>query len=96
MRRKSAAWMVALGVGLGVAAPIAAYADSADTKVPMEKLPEAVQQTVQQRAQGADVKEVARLSDDGKLYKAEIKKKDFTEYLYIEQTGKVVGEHVSK
>jgi hypothetical protein len=96
MIRKSAAWMVALGVGLGVAAPIAAYADSADTKVPMQQVPEAVRQTVQQRAQGADIKEVARLSDDGKLFTAEIKKKDTTEYLYIEQSGKVVGEHVSK
>jgi len=89
-----AAMLIPAAIALGSVSSLA-FADDSET-VKMEQLPAATRETIQSRAQGGKVEEIAKLSDDNRLFKAEIKKGDIKDYLYVDSSGKVVGEHVKK
>jgi hypothetical protein len=72
------------------------HADDEAATVTLNQLPAATRETIQTRAQGGKIDEIEKLSDDNRLFKAEIKKGDTKDYLYVDSMGKVVGEHVKK
>jgi hypothetical protein len=91
-----AALFIPAAVALGSFPSGVAHADDADTKVNIDQLPKPTRDTIEKKAQGGQLEEVDKLSDDGHLFKAEIKKGDAKEYLYVDSTGKVVGQHMKK
>ena len=79
----------ALGCALAASAASAAFAD--ETKVPLDQLPGAVRDTVTKEATGGKIDEVKKVSDDGKLFKAEITKAGQEYVLYLDDSGKILG-----
>jgi hypothetical protein len=78
------------GAALGCAlATSAAFAD--ETKVPLEQLPAGVRDTVTKEATGGKIEAVKKVSDDGKLFKADIEKAGEEFVLYLDDTGKILG-----
>src|SRR5262245_1093976 len=64
--------MVSCALSLAALAPSAALADDTN-QIAMDQLPKPVRETIQREAQGGRVDEVSKISDDGHLFKAEIK-----------------------
>jgi hypothetical protein len=83
-------------IAAGSLSTLTALADDADSKINMDQLPAPARSTIEARAQGGRVEEIAKLSDDNRLFKAEVKKGDRKDYLYVNAAGKVVGEHIEK
>ncbi len=74
-------WILFTVAGLSLGGVLPSTTAWADTKkdeveVPMAQLPEPVRTTVEREAQGGHVDGVDRLTDDARLFKAEIKKQD--------------------
>jgi hypothetical protein len=63
-----------------------------DQKIPLEKLPAAVRDTLTKEAQGGQIEGVKLVSDDGKLYMADVKIAGSEYDLYVTNDGKLVGK----
>jgi hypothetical protein len=88
---------VALGLGVLAVAPARADADECRQRVELNDLPAPVRTTIDQQAQGGKTDELAKLSDDGSLYKAEITGANGQQReIYIDSQGKVIGMHVEQ
>lgn len=72
-------------------APGSAFADG--KKVPMDQLPAPTRDAITREATGGKVDKVERVSDDGRLFKAEIKKAGQETEIYVDADGKIVGRH---
>ncbi|HKQ70621.1 MAG TPA: hypothetical protein VJT73_14845 [Polyangiaceae bacterium] len=92
--KRLAILLAAATLALGPTTTKPAHAD--DKEIPMDQLPPSTRETIAREAQGGKVDKVDKLSDDGRLYKADIKIGDTKEQLYVDATGKVVGKHAEK
>jgi hypothetical protein len=75
-------------------ASVLAPSARADAKKDLAQMPQAAQAAVDREANGGKIEEVKKLSDDGSLYKVEIKKDKQTEDVFVQSSGTIVGRHV--
>ena len=77
--------------GVGLLLTGTTQAQDAEKKIPMKKLPAAVQQTVREQSKGATIKSFAAEKKDGKtFYEVEMNVKGHTKDLLIDANGAVV------
>jgi len=95
MKRHSRALLASLAVAATVPLAATVYADD-KTDLSMDQVPKAARETIQHEAQGGKVEDVKKLTDDGHLFVAEIKKGDSEEKLYVDSTGKMLGRYNEK
>lgn len=88
-------------VAIAAAAPLTisatAYADDKE-EASLDQIPKPTRDAIEReaQAQGGRVEGVRKLSDDGRLFKADIKKADSKVTVYLDDSGKVVGKHMEK
>jgi hypothetical protein len=90
-----------VSAAVATAAPLTIYptAYAGDKEeASLDQIPKATRDAIEReaQAQGGRVESVKRLSDDGRLFKAEIKKGDTKMMVYLDDDGKVVGRHTEK
>lgn len=70
----------------------AAFAQESEKKVRMNQMPAAVQATVREQSRGAQLRGLARETENGQtFYEAELKVNGHTRDVLIDETGKVVS-----
>ncbi len=95
-------WILLTAASLSLGSVLPTSSTSADDReddeeeVTMDQLPQPVRATVEREAQGGRVAEVERLTDNGRLFKAEIKRQDSKQLVYIDGDGKVIGRRTEK